>query len=75
MIHDKQVIASGEERGGCASEAAAASEEGSRRANCPVLTEGGLCASVFMLRCVARVGTKTAGHHVSGGVVEWWDVD
>ena len=35
-----------------ASETVVTSKEGSRRANCPILTEAGFCASFFMARCV-----------------------
>ena len=46
-IHNKLMISFGDESGECASETAATSKEDSMRANCPILTEEGLCG-VFL---------------------------
>ena len=54
MIHDKLLFALGDESGECTSETAATSKDGSRRANCPILTHRSFCASfLYALFCCA----------------------
>ena len=57
IIHEKMLVVVGEESGECALETATASKEGSTRDYCPVLTEGGFCASFFYasLRCASAL--------------------